>query len=297
MLRSLRPWLLLALLLAPAAASAQRAPVGPLHGPVPVASVRDGDTLVVMSNVGPRTVRLIGVDAPETGQPRPGAAALGAMATAFLVDQLPPDGLVWLELDLGLEDVYGRLLAYVYVADPDGDWLLGEVPARQLNLALAEAGWAWVMTVPPNARYQDLYQQAVDRAEAEGLGMWSAAGAGAAAAEGPDAGLPDGPIVIWCALYNPDTPNDEGGEWVSLLLRETMDTRGYHLYDAGSGQSFHLPAGEQPAGALRVPNPGQGVWNNGGDTIYLMHGARTVDAWDYSDRLAPEGEVVCRDRR
>ncbi len=287
--------LLLAALLVLAPAQAQRSPVGPIHGPVPVISVSDGDTLVVMSNVGPRKVRLIGVDAPEVGQPGPGAAAFGAMATEFLASLLPADRLVWLELDLDLEDAYGRLLAYVYVADPHGGWLLGEVPVRQLNLALAEAGWAWVMTVLPNARYEDLYEQAVDLAQAGGLGMWSTVGE--AADTGPTgAALPDTPIVIWCALYNPDTPNDEAGEWVSLLLREPMDTRGYYLHDAGSGQNFHLPPGEQPAGELRVHNPGQGVWNNGGDTIYLMRGVRTVDAWDYSDRLAPQGEVVCRDQ-
>lgn len=285
--------LLVAALLVLAMAQAQRSPVGPIYGPVPVISVSDGDTLVVMSNVGPRKVRLIGVDAPEVGQPGPGAAAFGAMATEFLASLLPADRLVWLELDLGLEDIYGRLLAYAYVADPHGDWRLGDVPVRQLNLALAEAGWAWVMTVQPNVRYQDLYQQAVDAAQADGLGMWSTGASETAGA------LPDGPIVIWCALYDPDNDNDddEVGEWVSVLLHEPMDTRGYYLHDDGSKQNFHLPPGEQPAGELRVHNPGQSVWNNRGDTIYLMYGDRIVDSWDYSDHLAPQGEVICREAR
>jgi endonuclease YncB( thermonuclease family) len=73
-LRVLLAGLLLAAL---GAASGQRTPIGPLYGPVPVAAVRDGDTLVVASNVGPRTVRLIGVDAPETQHPTVGREPFG----------------------------------------------------------------------------------------------------------------------------------------------------------------------------------------------------------------------------
>lgn len=285
--------IVLLLLLGLGAGAAQRAPIGPLYGPVPVSAVLDGDTLEVASNVGPRRVRLIGVDAPELGQPSPLAAAFGVPAALALRGLLPVDHLVWLELDLGLEDVYGRLLAYAYVADAEGDWILGEVRARQLNLAMVEAGWATSLLVPPNQRYADLYLAAEEAARAAERGMWGA--------EPPPSGsrldlapLPEGPIVIECVLYNPTTPNDEAGEWVGLWLRQPLDTRGYRVFDAGSGQSFHLPPGLQPMGELRVPNPGQGVWNNDGDTIYLMLGERMVDRWDYSDQLAPPGSIVCR---
>ncbi len=260
-------------------------PVGSLYGPVPLRTVIDGDTVVVFSNVGPRIVRLIGVDAPELYSRDP----LGEAAATHLRQLLPRGAQVWLELDFGTEDIYGRLLAYLYVADAEGDWLIADHRATQVNLALAEGGWARALKIEPNSTYADLYLAAQEEAQAERLGMWGA--------EVPRRNadvLPDGPIVIHCALYNPDTPNDTAGEWVSLLLREPLDTRGYNLYDEGSKAVFRLPVGVQPAGELTVGNPGQGVWNNGGDVIYLRFGTDIVDAWDYSDKLVPEGEVTCR---
>ncbi len=242
--------------------------------------------------MGPRKVRLIGIDAPEQGHADTWFGALGARAARALAEMLPPDKLVWLELDLGLEDVYGRLLAYVYVADPEGEWRLGEVSATQLNLAMVRAGMAATMTVQPNQRYSRLYTEAQTAAMDAELGLW---GEELPAGSRLDlAPLPDGPIVIECALYNPATPNDENGEWVSVWLREAMDTTGYRIYDAGSNTSFYLPAGPQSMGELRVDNPGQGVWNNSGDTIFLMFGDRVVDQWNYSDMLAGEGSIVCR---
>ncbi len=149
-----------------------------------------------------------------------------------------------------------------------------------------------MLTIEPNSTYADLYHDAVAAARAGGRGLWAAGDPPSAA---PAAVLPGGPIVIRCALYNPTTPNDEGGEWVSLLIREPIDTRGHYLYDEGSKSVFRLPPGVQEPGELRVGNPGQGVWNNGGDVIYLKRGDAILDQWDYGDRLAPEGVVICRD--
>jgi endonuclease YncB( thermonuclease family) len=280
---------------------AQLVPLGVLYGPVPVQAVTDGDTLVVESDTGPRTVRLIGIDAPERGQPTSVGTAFAAHASAFLGTLLPPGTPVWLELDEGTLDPYGRLLAYVYVSDEVGPWSIGDVRVRQVNLALAEAGLATVLTVPPNSAYEHMYQLAVEQARAAGRGMWGQAPAVDATASGD---APSGatslagrvvPVAISCALYNPDTPNDANGEWVSLLVEAIFDTTGLYLYDQGSKSVFLLPAGVQEPGEIRVHNPGQGVWNNGGDVIYLMHGAEVVDAWDYSGRSAAQGRVVCRE--
>ena len=287
----------LALLLfaAAALAAAQPAPVGRLFGPVPVATVLDGDTFVVASNVGPRTVRLVGVDAPETQHPTVGREPFGPEAAAWLRVRLPEGTLVWLELDFGPEDGFGRLLAYAYVPDPAGAWTIDGTTATQVNLELVAAGLARVLTIAPNVTYADRYEAAEEAAQEAARGMWAAPGAERVGLA--DDGLPDGAIAIRCALYDPDTPNDTDGEWVSLLLREPLDTRGYYLWDEGSGTAFRLPVGLQPPGEIRVHNPGQGVWNNGGDVIYLMLGETVVDAWDYTDERAGEGVVLCRDGR
>lgn len=279
---------LVALSLLLGAVDAQLLPLGTVFGPVPVAAVTDGDTLVIESNVGPRIVRLIGIDAPEPGQSSTLGAAYAAQATAFLSALAPVGAPVWLELDLGATDTYGRLLAYLYVEDEHGEWVVAERRMRQVNLALAEAGLASVMTVPPNTAYEHLYVGAVDRARRDGVGMW-----GAPAGQRPIT-TTSVPVTIHCALYNPDTPNDTDGEWVSLLIQEAFDTTGLYLYDEGSKSVFPLPNGVQEPGEVRVHNPGQGVWNNSGDVIYLMHRVEVVDSWDYSGRLAPQGRVVCR---
>jgi len=106
-------------------ALAQTTPLGALYGPVPVASVVDGDTFVVESNVGPRTVRLIGVDAPETQHPTLGREPFGPEAAAWLRARLPAGSLVWLELDLGPEDAFGRLLARFKTIARTGEFVRG----------------------------------------------------------------------------------------------------------------------------------------------------------------------------
>lgn len=280
--------LLAALTLIGAWAAAQSVPTGDIYGPVPVALVTDGDTLVVASNAGPRTVRLIGIDAPEPGQASSLGRGFAARATAFLSSLLPVGTPVWLELDEGETDAYGRLLAYVYLEDPSGEWLIGADRVRQLNLLAVEAGLASVLTVAPNATYRRLYEDAEERARSAGVGMWGAQGA--VAAQTP-ARLP---ISIRCALFNPDTPNDTAGEWVSLLIFEPFDTSGLYLLDEGSKSVFVLPSGVQPAGELRIDNPGQGVWNNSGDVIYLMRNAEVIDSWRYSGQSTRQGAVVCR---
>jgi len=284
------PWVVLLTVLA-AVGAAQPVPVGDVLGPVPLLSVIDGDTVVVESNLGPRTVRLIGIDAPEMRHPERGREPFAPEASAFLNERLPPGTEVWVETDATLVDGYGRLLAYLYVPDVDGAWTIGDARATQLNLAIAEAGYASVMTIEPNARYAPLYEAAVERARAAERGMWGGS-------PFVNADWPVGPIIVWCALYNPSTPGDEDGEWVSVLVRAPLDTTGYYLWDEGSKTRFPLPRGVQPPGELRIHNPGRGVWNNGGDTIFLMLAGETVDAWDYTPHLVrQEDAVVCRDGR
>jgi micrococcal nuclease len=269
--------------------AAQHVPVGAVLGPVRVLSVIDGDTIVVDSNLGPRTVRLIGIDAPEMRHPERGREPFGPEASAFVHELLPPGTMVWVETDAAIVDAYGRMLAYLYVPDVDGAWSIGDLPATQVSLAIAHAGYAEVMTIEPNRAYAHLYEAAVEAAKAAEVGMWSGS---------PHVitDWPVGPIIVWCALYDPSTPFDEDAEWVSVLLRVPLDTRGYYVWDAGSKTRFPLPSGLQQAGELRIGNPGRGVWNNGGDTIHLMFGNETVDAWDYTPHLVRDEEtVICRD--
>ncbi len=66
---------------------------------------------------------------------------------------------VRLELDVQARDRYGRLLAYVYVGDV------------MVNAELVRLGYAQVMTVPPNVRYQAVFLKLQREAREAGRGL------------------------------------------------------------------------------------------------------------------------------
>lgn len=78
----------------------------------------DGDTIVVDMNGTNETIRFIGVDTPETHDPRKAVQCFGQAAAAF-TKQLIDNNLVRLEADpLNTNrDRYKRLLRYVYLSD------------------------------------------------------------------------------------------------------------------------------------------------------------------------------------
>lgn len=296
--RSLAALLLVAVALG--AALAQRAPVNPVLGPAPVIEVLDGDTVVLRSNLGPRIVRLIGIDTPEVAHPEKGREPFGPEASAFTKQLLPPGTDVRVELDLEAEDVHGRLLAYVYVEDVEGEWEMGGRRYAMANLEIARSGWATVLTIPPNGVYADLVEAAVAEARRARRGMFAPVDPPVDATEAGEVfggASPEGagPIRIACVNYDPAAELDKDAEWVELEIVETVDTRGMYIYDRGSKERFFLPPGEQRPGRIRVRNAGQGVWNNGGDTVVLMRGTSEVlDEWTYRPS-GREDEPACRE--
>jgi micrococcal nuclease len=127
---------------------------------VTVVEVVDGDTIEITPPVdGLTTVRLIGVDTPETSS-ECGKQPYANQATLFIERKLL--GLsVELELDAERVDPYERLLAYVY--RPDGS---------MFNETLLEKGYAQVYTVPPNVKYEERFLEAQQEAKATGEGLW-----------------------------------------------------------------------------------------------------------------------------
>jgi micrococcal nuclease len=132
-------------------------------GPV-IARVIDGDTVVVRADTGDETVRLIGVDTPETKHPSKPVQCFGKEATAFTTSLLPEGTSVRLERDVEERDRYGRLLAYVYRAD-DGVFV---------NLELARQGFADVLTIAPNVAHSTEFVAAVGDARTNQRGLWTA---------------------------------------------------------------------------------------------------------------------------
>ena len=124
-----------------------------------VTRVADGDTIGVSIDGRDEEVRLIGIDTPETVDPDEPVQCFGPQASAFTHGLLEGRRV---DLELGVEhrDVYGRLLAYVYL---DG---------RLVNAMLARRGLARTLTIAPNDARAPLFQRLTAAASEDGRGLW-----------------------------------------------------------------------------------------------------------------------------
>lgn len=133
------------------------------QGPYPVTGVVDGDTITVDDTGTGSTVRLLGIDTPETVDPNQPVQCFGPEAAAR-AEELLNGQQVWLETDpsQATVDAYGRTLAYV--------WLAGD---QLLNLQLIEEGYAREYPHASPYRYQDTFQAAQTEATVAQLGLWA----------------------------------------------------------------------------------------------------------------------------
>ncbi len=131
-----------------------------------VSSVIDGDTIRAIIDGKQTSIRLIGIDTPESSTSTRPEECGGAEATNFLHNILPPGTPILLTRDQELLDLYDRLLAYVHRAD-DGLFV---------NLALAKYGMASELSFPPNTRHTSHIQKAVTAARNSAIGVWGLCG-------------------------------------------------------------------------------------------------------------------------
>ena len=80
-----------------------------------VVEVLDGDTIVVARGNRRDTIRLLGIDTPETHHPTKPVQCFGPEASEYTTRRLSGQR-VRLEDDVETHDIYGRHLAYVYLA-------------------------------------------------------------------------------------------------------------------------------------------------------------------------------------
>ena len=135
-------------------------------GDATVDRVVDGDTIVARIAGSTERVRLIGIDTPESVDPRRPVECFGKEASKHTAELLPEGTAVRLVRDVEARDRYGRLLAYVYRSRDD----------LFVNLELAEDGYASVATYPPNVAHVAEFTRAAAEARREGRGLWSACG-------------------------------------------------------------------------------------------------------------------------
>ena len=265
--------------------------LGETHA-VTVTSVVDGDTIRVrFSNGTLDTVRLLGVDTPETqsenspdefeGVPETdaGRACLreaGHDATRFMTRRLLGETVrISTDSVADARGYYGRLLAYV------------SHEGTNVNYRLVASGRARVYD--STFSKSDRFYAAEQRAQANGTGVWACADDPASATDGDENGLVVAEIHADAAGDDRENLDDE---YVVLANRResAVDLSGWSISDE-SGATYTFSDGtELAAGAELTLRTGAGtdtsgeyhwgsgrpVWNNAGDTVTVRAANGTV---------------------
>lgn len=130
-----------------------------------VTKIVDGDTIHVTLNGQDETIRIIGINTPETVDPRKPVECFGKQASDK-AHELLFGQTVLLETDdsQSMRDRYGRLLAYIL--------LPGEI---DYGKRMIEEGYAYEYTYDTPYRYQMDYKEAQRKAQEEMKGLWGEA--------------------------------------------------------------------------------------------------------------------------
>ncbi len=144
---------------------AEPAPRGP--DSAEVVRVVDGDTVIVRDAEGESTIRLLGIDTPESVKPDSPVECFGPEASDRAKELLPRGAGVRIETDASQDriDDFGRTLAYVFSEGDD----------RSVNEQLVDEGFARVFISRGEPfrlepRFTDLEESARDA----GRGLWGA---------------------------------------------------------------------------------------------------------------------------
>jgi micrococcal nuclease len=128
----------------------------------------DGDTVRVRFTDPPRglgeveTVRMLGVDTPETVHPNRPVEYFGKAASDYTKARLL-NQTVYLAFDWDLRDRYGRLLAYIYTGDGAG--------VSCFNAELIREGYAHAYTSFA-FQFADEFRALEQEARQSGRGLW-----------------------------------------------------------------------------------------------------------------------------
>lgn len=243
---------------------------------VTVVSITDGDTLdVAHENGSLAEVRLIGINSPESNE------CFSHEATQVLAVLTPVGGQVGMTEDVSDEDQFGRLLRYLWV----GGMSVNEESVRR--------GVAMARRYPPDTAIADRLEAAQAEARENQLGLW------APEACGPRA---DTSLSILDLQY--DAPGDDNQnlneEWIRLRNDgdKVVDLTGWVVKDESAGHRFEFPysftlapgetvvihtgCGDDFGATLFWCNVGSAVWNNDGDTAFLLDpNGNTHQAYSY----------------
>ncbi|MBP6888278.1 MAG: thermonuclease family protein [Candidatus Pacebacteria bacterium] len=123
----------------------------------------DGDTIKVVIGDQIESVRLLGINTPETVDPRRTVECFGKEASERM-EELVEGKIVRLEYDdsQGYRDTYGRILAYVYLED-----------GQMVNRKMIAEGYAYEYTYLTPYQHQREFRQLQNLAKGGQKGLWA----------------------------------------------------------------------------------------------------------------------------
>ncbi len=139
-----------------------------------VTRIIDGDILQALYGEREKRIRLIGIDSPESRvnmktkkeanmseQDIKTIIEMGRKAKEFVDSLVKRGDLITIEFDVQERDRHGRLLCYVYLSN-----------GKMLNEEIVKAGYANVLSIPPNVKYKDKFLRAYKQARNGKVGLW-----------------------------------------------------------------------------------------------------------------------------
>lgn len=242
-----------------------------------VTEITDGDTLTVSVNGVPTTVRMLGINAPESTE------CWGPEAAAVLSNAINGREVL---LVPGEEDVdgFGRALRFIYLESAEGVVFVNELMVADGHAVALQNG---------NEHAENL-KTLEARAFQSGKGMWGTF------ACGNDEGVrADRPVIRVQELqYDPAGPDDDalGGEYITIVNEGygRVAIGGWVLRDESSTNRLTFPSsivlavGDSitvvtgcdggPAEAIYWCNDTP-VWSNGGDTAMVLDTLGNAVIW------------------
>jgi micrococcal nuclease len=238
-------------------------PLDPTAVKATIASITDGDTIdVVLADGARETVRLIGINTPESGECWSEESAL------VLATLIPIGSEIGMTADTSDRDQFDRLLRYLWIG------------RMSVNQEIVHRGAAISRRYSPDTALAERFEAAQESARSRDLGVWA-----------PDACGPPSDSDLRVVELVADAAGDDNqnlnGEWVKIrnMGNNVADLTGWGIKDESSSHRFMFPTGFTlaPGEVVTIYTGcgddfstelfwcavGSAIWNNDGDTAFL----------------------------
>lgn len=276
-----------------------------------VIKVVDGDTIDIEINNVSERLRLIGINTPETVDPRKPVECFGKEASDKAKEILNNNN-VRIEADdnSGNRGKYGRLLRYVFLED-----------GTNFNKLMISEGYAYEYSYDVSYKYQDEFKQAEEEAREAKRGLWASgvcdefnSSKDTTEIDNTEIETPEnidqiiqeedilengmGKLKITYIFYDGVEGRQEPDEYVSIknIGKDDMSISGYTLEDesgkiytfnnvslnSGDTVKIFTGCGANSSNVLYWCYTKSAIWNNTGDTAFLKDSKDSlVDSYNY----------------